>query len=169
MNIKKILTIVITASLLVVGVAAVSAQGPREGRGQLGEHRAEMQALVEEYTGLTHDEIRVALQDGSTLADLIEAHGQSVDDFIAASVEFAEASLEEAVEAGFLTEEKATEKAAELMENITARVNGEFERPSFDDRQRPEFGDGQHPNFGNSQRPGSGGQGKGNPSPNADT
>lgn len=128
MSIKKILIAVFTVSLLVISVAAVSAQGPQEGRGQRGEHRAEMQALVQEYTGLTHDEIREAFQNGSTLADLIEANGQSVDDFITASVELAEARLDEAVENGFLTEDEAAEKLTEITEKITARLNGEFER-----------------------------------------
>ncbi|MEO1439404.1 MAG: hypothetical protein AAFV33_03320 [Chloroflexota bacterium] len=122
MNSKKMIAIVITVFVLAIGVTAVGAhdngRGFRRGGGEL--------AL--EYTGLTHDELREALQSGSTLAELIEANGQSVDAFVDAAVAQGEERLDAAVEAGRLTEDEAAEKAASLETNIEARVNGTFER-----------------------------------------
>jgi len=127
MSIKKLLTAATAASVLAIGVVSVSAQGPKDGEGPRSEHREARQALVEEYTGLAHDEIRDAIQGGATMAELIEANGSSVDGFIAEAATFAEERLDTAVEVGRLTEEEAAEKLAEITENITDRVNGEFE------------------------------------------
>lgn len=158
MHIKKILTLVVAASLLVVGVAAVSAQGPQEGRGLHIGQSAEIQALIEEYTGLTQEELQEALQDGSTLAELIAANGESVDDFIEEAVELEGERLDEAVEEGVLTEDEATEMLELFTENITARVNDEQpefdgEQPEFGNGERPQLGDGEQPQFGNGEHP----------------
>jgi hypothetical protein len=91
--------------------------GPRMG--------AQFSALVEEYTGLTREQIRAAVQDGQTLADLIEANDRSVEDFVAAAVEQASVQIDEAVAAGRISEERADEIKANLPERITAWVNGE--------------------------------------------
>lgn len=127
MNIKKLMTTAAVASLFAIGVVSVSAQGPKNGEGPRSENREARQALVEEYTGLEGAELREAIQGGATLAELIEANGSSVDGFVAEAATLAEERLDAAVEAGRLTEEEAAEKLAEITENITDRVNGEFE------------------------------------------
>lgn len=81
--------------------------------------------LAEEYTGLTLAQLREALQGGQTLADLISANGQSVDDFIAAVVENMNARIDTAVENGRITAAQAETLKARALERITARVNGE--------------------------------------------
>ncbi len=117
---NKSLSVVVAAmTVMVVGVATVGAQ--ENGRGAGSE-------LVQEYTGLTRAEIREALSDGeTTLADLIEANGASVDDYIDEAVDAAEARLDAAVENGRLTEDEAAEKLAELETRITERVNSPFD------------------------------------------
>ncbi|MAS35058.1 MAG: hypothetical protein CL610_13695 [Anaerolineaceae bacterium] len=86
---------------------------------------AELSALVETYTGLTVNDLRDALQDDQTLAGLIEANDQSVDDFIAEALATLSANLDEAVEAGRLTTEQAADMLAQLEEQVTAWINGE--------------------------------------------
>jgi hypothetical protein len=99
MNTKKLVIIISAISLLVIGVVVVSAQrgwdGPRGFMQMRGAGGAEMHALIEEYTGLDAQALRAARADGSTLAELIEANGQSVEDFTAAALEQAEARITE--------------------------------------------------------------------------
>ena len=70
--------------------------------------------------------IREAHMNGQTLAELIEANGQSVDDFIAAAVSAASERINTAIDNGRITEERAAEMIATLEERLTALVNGEF-------------------------------------------
>ena len=56
--------------------------GPGRGWGWFSD--ADLSALLEEYTGLSIADVQDALQNDQTLADLITANDQSVDDFIAA-------------------------------------------------------------------------------------
>lgn len=72
--------------------------------------------LVEQYTGLTVQEAATALRGGQTLAELIEANGASVDDFIAAAVAEAEVKIDE----------RTAQLKAELPDRITDAVNGNF-------------------------------------------
>jgi len=71
--------------------------------------------LIETYTGLTPLEAAEQLRDGATMAELIEANGESVDDFIAEAVIELEAAIDERVEA----------RKATLEDDVTAIVNGE--------------------------------------------
>ena len=82
--------------------------------------------LLEDYTGLDPAAIREAHMNGQTLAELIEANGQSVDDFIAAALASAYERLDTAVENDRITETVAAEMKANLEERLTAMVNGEF-------------------------------------------
>ena len=74
---------------------------------------------------LTVDELGDALQDDQSLADLIEANDQSVDDFIAEAVATVSTNLDEAVEAGRITPEQAADMLSQYEEQISAWVNGE--------------------------------------------
>ena len=151
MNIKKLSITTALAASLLIGAGATLAQeetpeaptqevlpGGRWGGGP-GNHSpggprggmhgprmgAQFSTLVEEYTGLTREEMRAAIQDGQTLADLIEANDRSVEEFVAPAVEQASAQIDEAVAAGLISEERADEIKANLPERITAWVNGE--------------------------------------------
>lgn len=67
--------------------------------------------LILEYTGLDTDALRTAISEGSTLAELIEANGMSVDDFIAAVLAEYDA--------------QAVEARASFEERLTAALSGE--------------------------------------------
>lgn len=75
--------------------------------------------------GITTDELRTALLDGQTIAEVAEANDVDVQTVIDALVAEANEHLDEAVENGRLTEAQASERAADLEERITAHVNGE--------------------------------------------
>ncbi len=71
--------------------------------------------MIQEYTGLDRVEIHEAVAGGQTLADLIEANGRSVDEFIAAASEAASEQIDT---------QAATRKAT-IEEWITALVTGQ--------------------------------------------
>jgi hypothetical protein len=101
--------------------------GPHGGRGEGLEAAAEA-------IGITTDELRTALMDGSSLAEVAAANDVDVQTVIDALVAEANQHLDEAVQSGRLTEEEASKRAAELEARITARVNGERpEGPAEDD------------------------------------
>lgn len=95
--------------------------GPHRGRGPGLEAAAEA-------IGITTDELRTGLQDGSSIADVAAANDVDVQTVIDALVTEATTHLDEAVADGRLTEEEATERKADLEERITAHVNGERPR-----------------------------------------
>lgn len=82
--------------------------------------------LIQEYTGLEPIEIRQALRDGQTLAELFEANGQSVDDFIAEAVAAGNERIDTAL--ANMAERAGTLRST-LEERITAAVNGEIYQP----------------------------------------
>lgn len=105
----------------------------RPGHGGPGGHGGDRGAGLDaaaEVIGVSADELRAALKDGSSLAELAEANGVDVQDVIDALVAEATDRLDQAVADGHLTEEQAAERSAQLTERITAMVNGERpERP----------------------------------------
>ena len=103
-------------------VAQVLADGPR-GHGKRGPGFDG----IAEFLGTTVDEIREALQAGSTLADVAADNGSSADALIDYMVEEATERLDQAVADGKIDEAEKAEKLAEITERITDRVNGEFE------------------------------------------
>ena len=87
---------------------------------------AEMMDLAMEYTGLSLTELQTARRDGQTLAELIEANGQSVDAFVEAAVAAASARIDERL-ANAQTQAEAFKST--LADRITAQVNGEQYTP----------------------------------------
>ncbi len=79
------------------------------------------------YLGLTDEELRTELSDGTTLADLAEEKGKSVDGLVKALVDSAKADLADAVEAGRLTKAQQAEILDGLEERITTLVNEGFQ------------------------------------------
>ena len=75
--------------------------------------------------GITEDELRAALRDGSSIAEVAEANDVDVQTVIDALVADATAHIDEEVAEGDLTEDEAAERKADLEERITALVNGE--------------------------------------------
>ena len=87
-----------------------------------------------EYLGMTQAQLREALEDGKTLAQVARDQNKSVDGLVDALVEEAEQKLGDAVEAGRLTEAEKREMLEGLRDRITDLVNGRFPR-----LPRPEF------------------------------
>ncbi len=93
-------------------------QGHRGGRA-MGAHAE----VVTDLLGIDAETLRGELAAGSTLAEVAEANGVSVDDLVAALVNEAESRIAEHVEDGSLTEEEAATKLAELEDRVAERVN----------------------------------------------
>jgi polyhydroxyalkanoate synthesis regulator phasin len=105
-----------------------------------GPFHAKFEAAAE-YLGMTQAQLRKALDDGKTLAQVARDRDKSVDGLVAALVEEAEQKLEDAVEAGRLTEAEKREMLDGLRDRITDLVNGRFPRlprPPFH-RDGPRF------------------------------
>jgi len=88
-------------------------------------HRARALAgdVVTETLGMTGEELRSALSEGKSLADIAVEQGVPVEDLTAALVGAAEERIDQAVSAGNLDEERAEEIKAELAERIDEHVN----------------------------------------------
>jgi hypothetical protein len=78
---------------------------------------------VAEVLGLTEDEVRAAIEDGSTLAALADANDSSADELIDALVAEMKTHLDEHVADGDITEEEATTRLTDAVERITEFVN----------------------------------------------
>lgn len=101
---------------------------PRPRRGRRGGLEAAAEVL-----GVDAEELHTQLHEGATLADVATANGVEIDAVIEAIVADAEERLAQAVADGRLTQAEADEKAAELTERVTTRVNeGRPERPEGD-------------------------------------
>jgi hypothetical protein len=78
-----------------------------------------------EVLGLSEDELRAALRDGQSLAQMAEAQGMSVEDFTAALQSNITAALQAQLDAGEITQEEFDEVTANLSENLTDIINAE--------------------------------------------
>jgi hypothetical protein len=105
--------------------------GPMGGFDRPGHHmffHAKLEAAAE-YLGMTRAQLREALQDGKTLAQVARDRDKSVDGLVDALVDEAEKMLDEDVEAGRLTEAEKKEMLSRLEDRITDFVNGRFPDP----------------------------------------
>ncbi len=105
----------------VVAREGLPEHGPGHGHGHFG---VGLDAAAKAI-GIDSEELRTALHDGSTVAEVAQAHGVEVQAVIDALVADAQAKLDQAVTDGRLTEARATEIKANLPDRITAMVNGE--------------------------------------------
>lgn len=112
--------------------------GPRDGMGLHHGFPGGLDAAAEAL-GLSEDELRDALRDGDTLADVAEEQGTSVDDLVRAMVDAARADLENAVEDGRMTDAMRDSMLESLDERIRALVTEGF---------RPLHGGPGHRGFG---------------------
>ncbi|KAB7744130.1 hypothetical protein GA707_11825 [Nostocoides sp. F2B08] len=91
-----------------------------------GMERPGLEAAAETLN-LTEDELRSALRDGSSLAEIAEEQGVAVDDLVDALVAAAEDRLAQAVEDGRITQERADEIAATLPERVAEALERTWE------------------------------------------
>jgi hypothetical protein len=142
-GIAAVLAVAAVLVAAVVGVGAVLAQEPtqpaetpvatKEPTGPRGDHDmhgpmgggrfggASLDALAEAL-GMTADELRQALADGQTIADLAAAKGVALEDVASALVAAQAERLQQAVDGGRLTQEDADAKIAEMKANILERL-----------------------------------------------
>ena len=73
--------------------------------------------------GMTADELRTALQDGQTIAEIAAAKGVDVQTIIDAMAAELKTHLDEEVAAGEHTQEEADAKLADAIERITERLD----------------------------------------------
>lgn len=81
--------------------------------------------VLEETIGLSAEEIRDAMAEGSTLAEVAETQGVSEDALITALVDAATERIDQAVADGDLDADEAEERKAGLEERISEMVNRE--------------------------------------------
>ena len=72
--------------------------------------------------GISPDELRTGLADGSTLVEIAEADGVATEDLVAAMVEAAQSRLDELVASGELTQAEADTRADGLQERVETLV-----------------------------------------------
>lgn len=115
------------------------------GDSDLGHHHGPPRGRLEPQTladalGISVDQLRAAVEQGQTLAQVAEAEGIGRDDLVEKLVAAAEAKLDEEVSAGRLTEAEADE----LRGDLTGRIGESVDEP---------FGRGQGGHGGRSERP----------------
>lgn len=98
-------------------------RGGRGGGGGMHGGRGFDGTVVADALGITADELRTALQDGQSIADVAAAEGVDVQVVVDAMVAAAQTRVDEAVAAGRITQEEADTKLAELETRIAERVN----------------------------------------------
>ena len=119
----KIVGAAVAAGLvLVIGTGvAVAASGERGGKALAGE-RGPMTAVAS-YLGLTVDQLRAALRDNKSLAQVAGEQGKSVDGLKQAIRADAEQKLSQAVTNGRITAAQKQEMLERLNEHIDELVN----------------------------------------------
>lgn len=94
----------------------------RGGRGHGGPGGGRDLSAAATALGVTQDELRAALREGRTLAQVAEDEGVAVDTLVQALAEAARARIAQAVTDGRLTQAQADERLADLTARITERV-----------------------------------------------
>lgn len=100
--------------------------GPGHGHGFHGHGFPGGLDAAAEYLGVSEEELRSALADGDTLADVAEERGKPVDGLVDAMVAAARADLDQAVEDGRIPEELRDSMLSTLEERIRDHVSEGF-------------------------------------------
>jgi polyhydroxyalkanoate synthesis regulator phasin len=118
-------------------VAALPSRGGRHGH-----HAWFGISTAAEVIGIDAAELVADLQDGSSVAAVASANGVDAQAVIDALVTEAMERLDQAVADGRLTAEEAADKEADIVDSITAFVNGELDGAPFGPRRGRGFGPG---------------------------
>ena len=100
----------------------------RHDHGPRGSMRAHLEA-ASAALGMTPEDVRTALQGGSSLADLAKAKNVALQKVVDAIVVDEKAEVAQAVADGKLTQTQADALLAKVVEHVTAIVNGEHPAP----------------------------------------
>ena len=109
-------------------IAALQAAAPKGGPGPghgpgRGPGHGPGFAIVAETLGLTEAEVRDAISNGQTLAQLAAANGSSADELVAAILADIKTHIDERVAAGDLTQDEADSRLAEAETRVGELVN----------------------------------------------
>lgn len=107
-------------------IAALQAAGPMGGRHGRGDHGMSPQGhldTVATVLGLTVDEVRTAVQGGTTIAELATQHGSTAQAVIDALVAEVQAHFDAEVASGEHTQADADSRIADAKNHITEFVN----------------------------------------------
>lgn len=108
-------------------IAALQAAAPKGGPGGPGGpghgRPGPGFAIVADTLGLTEQEVREAISNGQTLAQLAEANGSSADELVDAILADIKSHMDEKVAAGDLTQEEADARLAEAETRVAEFVN----------------------------------------------
>jgi len=96
---------------------------------QAANREARAEALADTL-GIGVEDLTAAREAGQTPAEIAEENGVSRDELVSSPVAERQASLDQAVADGDLTQEEADEKAADLEEHVNAFVDGEGHGPA---------------------------------------
>jgi hypothetical protein len=94
------------------------------GRGHHGHGGSRYEAAAA-YLGMTDAELREAVDEDTSLADVARERGKSVSGLVDALLPEARERVDAAFAAGRITEAQRDERIAGLRDRVTARVNGE--------------------------------------------
>jgi transposase-like protein len=83
-------------------------------------------AVAADAIGIRPAALLAELRDGSTIADVARAHDVAVSVVVDAVASALQERLDAAVDAGWITQEEADERAADLDEQATSIVNGDL-------------------------------------------
>jgi uncharacterized protein YidB (DUF937 family) len=103
------------------GAAELAATAEAHGGGGPASLEAAAEAI-----GISVDDLRTAVRDGQTIAEVAAANGVDAQVVIDALVADATARIDERLADGDITQEQADEHKADLAERMTALVNGEL-------------------------------------------
>lgn len=132
-NVREALEALVTAGTITAdqadAVAAYLADVLPRHAGRFVGHGAAVATLEEAAAaiGIEVTDLRTALQDGQTIAEVATANGVDPQTVIDALVAAFNVKIDEAVASGRITADLAAEKKEAAPERITALVNGEFE------------------------------------------
>ena len=131
-SVEEILADLVEDDVITEEQAIQVAEALRDRAGDLRRHRAggERGARLEtvaEVIGIEVTDLTEALRDGQSIAEVADTNGSSAQAVIDALVAEMNAKVDQALEDGKLTTEKAEEIRADAPERIESMVNGEFE------------------------------------------
>jgi polyhydroxyalkanoate synthesis regulator phasin len=129
---KRLLIIFsVLAVMMVIGAGIIYAQGPDgqrgRGRGRGPGDGGHVIDTIADALELDPTDVATQVQDGATLAEIIEANDGDLEAIKATLMEGATERINQAVEVGRLTQEEADEKLADLETHIDELLSGEFE------------------------------------------
>jgi hypothetical protein len=96
--------------------------GGMRGGGLLGVEGPESDEAAAKVLGMSVDDLRAAIRDGSTLAELAKKQGKDVDTLVSALVTVAKARITESVKAGRISQETATQIEKTLEQRVRTVV-----------------------------------------------